>query len=90
MIGFYSFIRQSFNWKKGKYSLIIEIESPDKYSIIGNKYEFSIDSTDITDLDKNKENIEIYYKNDLNSRLDEAYVFQKINWNWIYPNIKQV
>lgn len=77
----YSYIKHSFSWKQGKYEAIIEIESPEKFNLIDNRYSFSLTSIDIEDLDKNKEQIERSYEN---LKEDES---NKVVWNWRSPTL---
>ncbi|NQY06434.1 MAG: hypothetical protein HRT68_09710 [Flavobacteriaceae bacterium] len=77
----FSYIKHSFSWKQGQYEAIVEIESPEKFNLIDNRYSFSLTSIDIEDLDKNKEKIDKSY-DPLNE--DES---NKVVWNWRNPTL---
>ncbi|OQX90663.1 MAG: hypothetical protein B6D58_09755, partial [candidate division Zixibacteria bacterium 4484_95] len=51
----YSFIKHWFNWKQGEYTLIFEVDSPEKFILKDNVYEFSLNPLTIELLEANKE-----------------------------------
>ena len=59
MTDLYSFNKHAFPWKQGKYTVSIEIQSPERFSLVGNRREFSLTSIDIEKLEKNKEQLEL-------------------------------
>lgn len=83
-----SFIKQSFYWKVGTYTVTIEVESPEEFSIVDNTFNFSLTPLDIEDLEKNKECIEHDYKNMIVPQSDE--VFKKVEWQWKNPAIQKI
>ncbi len=84
----FSYIKQRFNWKAGKYTIIFEIESSDNFKLTDNKYSFSLTALDIELLEKNKELIELSYENILKSVIQE-YKMHTIIWNWRNPILKK-
>ena len=81
----FSFIKQSFWWKIGKYSLEFIISSPEKFTLFDNKYEFELTSFDIDNLEKNKDFIEQLINIIGKSVTDHEYKPEEINWNWRNP-----
>ena len=81
----YSYIKQAFSWKTGTYKVKYEIESPDKFNLVGNNYEFSLTPLDIEDLEKNREIIEQEYINSFVSEKHEKH--KEVSWKWVYPSI---
>lgn len=82
-----SFIKQSFYWKVGTYTVTIEVESPEKFEIIDNTYSFSLSPLDIQDLEKNREFIEHDYKNILVPQTKEE--FKPVQWHWKNPSLQK-
>ncbi len=80
----YSFIKQSFNWKTGQYSVSFELDSPEKFELLDHQYTFSLNPMDIEALENNKELIEVYYKNIFISP-NEVKETPPIEWNWRNP-----
>ena len=81
----YNYIKHAFNWKAGRYKVEYLIESPEKFTLLDNMYEFSLLPIDIEQLDKNKEYIKQEF---VNSFTSEGHVARKnIIWNWRYPAI---
>lgn len=81
----YNYIKHAFSWKTGNYRVVYEIESPDKYNLVGNEYEFNLTPIDIEELEKNKEIVEQDYINMLVNKEHEEY--KKIYWKWRNPSI---
>jgi len=50
----YSFIKHWFNWKQGKYTLTFELDSPKKFEIIDNTYEFTLNPLNIELLEQQR------------------------------------
>lgn len=88
MTDLYNFIKHSFSWKAGRYITSIELESPESFNLVDNKYEFTLTPIDIEQLDKNKQNIELDYKNLMVEYKEEE--FKKIFWNWSNPVLKKL
>jgi hypothetical protein len=85
----FEYIKQSFSWKTGSYEVLIEVDSPSKFTISDNKYSFVLTPIDIQQLEKNKDFIEQYYKNILVPPTDDEY--KSMTWNWRNPTLnKQV
>jgi len=82
-----SFIKQSFYWKVGTYTVTVEVESPEDFNIVDNEYSFSLTPLDIEDLEKNKEFIEHDYKNILVPQSEEEY--KTVEWQWKNPTLQQ-
>lgn len=85
----YSFIKHWFNWKQGKYTLIFEVGSPEKFVLKDNVYEFSLNPLTIELLEANKELIHLAYEDQLKI-VTEGYKPHRINWNWTNPALKKV
>lgn len=85
MQNLFSFTKQAFSWKSGRYSVTIEIDSSEEFKIIDNKYNFSLTPVDIEELMKNKDCIEHEYKNQLVPQSETE--FRPVNWNWRNPTL---
>jgi len=81
----FTFCEQSICWKRGTYKIIFELESPEKFDLIDNEYEFTLLSSDIVSLEKNKNYIEQFYANEILPEED----FKKVNWNWCTLKIQK-
>lgn len=88
MTDLYNFIKHSFSWKAGKYFATIELSSPERFEIVDNKYEFILTPIDIEELDKNKQNIELDYKNTMVEQNADEY--KKAVWNWRNPTLRKL
>ncbi|QCU90933.1 hypothetical protein [Thiomicrorhabdus sediminis] len=88
MTDLYSFIKQSFSWKTGRYTATIELHSPEEFKLVDNQYEFILTPIDIERLEKNKQNIELDYKNNFVPQNDKE--FKKVDWNWCNPTLKKL
>ena len=87
MTELYSFNKQAFLWKQGKYSIIIEMQSPTAFKIFDNKAEFNLTSQDVERLEKNKDYLEQDYKLMLAAKDDDDIDF---NWQWRYPGLTKI
>ena len=85
----YSFIKHWFNWKQGKYTLTFEIESPEKFVLKDNIYEFSLNPLTIEMLEANKDLVPLSYEDQFKFGI-EGYQPHKINWNWVNPILKKM
>lgn len=82
----FSYIRQAFSWKAGTYLVTIELESPEKFKIVDNNYEFILTPADIEEIAKNKNEIEHEYRNILVPQGDQ---YEPVKWNWRNPVLKK-
>ena len=83
MVDLYSYMKQSLIWKTGKYIATLEVESPEEFNLIDNKYEFSLSAIDIEFFEKNKGQIEQSFES---LKEDES---NKVAWNWRNPSLKK-
>ncbi len=88
MTRLYSFIKQWFNWKQGKYTLTFEIDSPEKFRLKDNLYKFTLNPLNIEQLESNKDLIQLSYEDLLKSSI-EGYKPHNINWNWVNPKLEK-
>ena len=84
-IDVYNYIKHAFSWKSGKYTVVFELESPEKFNIVDNEYEFTLMAMDIEELERNKLSIEQDYMNTFIQTEDPAY--REVRWNWRNPSI---
>jgi hypothetical protein len=84
----YSFIKQWFNWEKGKYYVKYHIESPDKFILKDYSYNFELTAIDIDALEKNKDLIEFAYEDLLKMNV-QGYSPKEPFFNWRNPKIKK-
>lgn len=84
-IDVYNYIKHAFTWKSGKYKVAFELESPESFNLVDNKYEFMLTPMDIEELEKNKNLIEQDYVNSFVAIDNEAY--KQVHWNWRNPSI---
>lgn len=85
MTDLYKYMGQSFNWKKGKYTVVFEMSSPERFRLLDNVYHFELTTIDIEALEKNKETIDKEYENEVSTGPDGSAP-NAIQWNWRYPN----
>jgi len=85
-----TFITHWFNWKQGEYKIIFEVHSPEKFKIIDNEYKFHLSPLDIEVLEKNKDLIELSFKEELNTIFIKDYKPKNLIWNWRNPIIKKI
>jgi len=83
MVDLYNYMKQSLIWKTGNYVATIEVDSPEEFVLIDNKYEFSLSAIDIEFFEKNKAQIERSFES---LKEDKS---NKVNWHWRNPNIKK-
>ncbi|HAR62094.1 MAG TPA: hypothetical protein DCS13_01370 [Candidatus Margulisbacteria bacterium] len=76
----YVFIKQSFNWKMGMYSIRFDVDSTEKIILEDNLYSFELTQLDIENIEKNKDLIERSYE-----PTTEANNNEQINWVWLNP-----
>lgn len=84
MTELYNFNKHSFSWKEGRYKAIIEVQSPEKFTLIDNVREFILTPIDIEMLEKNKDQLEIDYKSMVLGYDEEA---EKAQWQWCNPTL---
>jgi len=83
-----NFVKHSFSWKAGVYTFTIEVQSPEQFKLVDNRYQFTLTPVDIEELEKNKNEIEHDYKYQMVPQDDEEYT--KVNWNWRYPSLRKL
>lgn len=83
MLDVYNYIKQAFSWKAGKYEVVFHIESPDKFKLVDNEYEFNLTPIDIEELEKNKNNLKQDHINIFVG--DEHEKYKDVAWNWKNP-----
>ena len=84
-----TFINQSFCWTQGKYELEFIIKSPEKFTLVDNKYNFELTPVDIENLENNKENIEKFIELIGKSTSNPEHKAEDLNWKWCYPVIQK-
>lgn len=84
-----TFIKQWFNWKQGKYSVAFDMESPDKFVLKDNTYEFYLNPLNIESLELNKNLIILSYEDMFKFDIED-YKPHKPVWHWVNPVIKKV
>jgi hypothetical protein len=88
MADVYSNVKQAFSWKAGNYSVRFVLESPEKFEVSDDRYEFSLTPVDIEQLEENKKNIEQSYANEINPPTNAGKP-EPIRWNWSYPDLRK-
>lgn len=83
-----SFVKHWFGWKQGKYTLTLEVESPERFKIKDNVHEFSLNALDIEGLEANKGMIESSYEDQMKAGV-EGYSPKRPIWNWTYPVLRK-
>lgn len=84
MTDLYSFNKHAFPWKQGKYTVTIEIQSPEKFIITDNIRDFVLTPLDVEELEKNKDFLELDYKRILTGINAED---KQIKWFWRNPEL---
>ena len=84
----YSYIKQSFSWRPGKYKVIFDLSSSEEFSLVDNKYEFTLTPIDIEELERNKDSIR---QSCINTFVTgDSPDYKNISWNWRYPSIRKL
>lgn len=84
MTELYSFIKHAFPWKEGKYSLSIDIQSPEEFVIVDNHRDFLLTHLDIEELSKNNDLIEKEYRRQL---IGLSKNEDDVIWQWRNPSL---
>lgn len=82
----YSYIKQSFSWKTGTYSVEFQLESPEPFSLVQQSYKFSLSPIDIQQIEKNKALIEKFYESQVGQTDSEQ---ERLVWNWRHPAFRR-
>lgn len=82
-VGFYN---QIFDWKLGKYTATVTTSLKGENKKYNNKFEFSLNTTEVEKLEANKESCKVGLRNTILSQ--EEYV--DIIWNWANPRISTI
>lgn len=82
MTDLYSFNKHAFPWKQGRYTVTIEMQSPEKFKVVDNVREFDLTPVDIERLEKNKDQLEIDYKRIVVGIFEED---EEVDWQWCSP-----
>lgn len=82
MTDLYIFAKHAFPWKQGKYTVTIEMQSPERFSLVGNQRQFSLTSADIEKLEKNKDQLELDYRRIVVGMNEEDATAV---WQWCNP-----
>ena len=85
MVDLFSYIKHSFAWKSGTYEAVIELESPEKFNLVDNRYKFTLTPIDVEELEKNKAQIEISYGKKAETEGEGEEI--KAAWNWRNPTL---
>jgi hypothetical protein len=84
MTELYSFNKHAFAWKPGKYSMSIEMQSPEQFNLTDNIREFTLSPLDIERMEKNKDLLEADYRR-ITTGSEE-----KIAWQWCNPSLAKL
>jgi hypothetical protein len=82
MTELYNFNKHAFNWKQGKYEAVIEVQSPERFTLVDNVREFILLPIDIENLEKNKEQLEVDYKGMMLGYGEDS---EGAQWQWLNP-----
>lgn len=83
MVELYNFTKHAYSWKPGKYKFVIEIKSPEKFSITDNVLEFNLSPIAIENLHSNKALLEVDYRRSVLGGVDPT------NWQWENPALSK-
>lgn len=86
MTDLYAYIKRSFSWKQGHYTLTFEIDSPQSFRIVGESYAFSLSAVDIEEIEKNLAQVEPSYRDAVMPKKEDEGE-PKIVWTWRYPRL---
>lgn len=84
MTDLYSFNKHAFSWKEGKYSMVIEVQSPEKFKLFDNRREFLLTHLDIEALSKNRDFLEADYRRILAGLNEDE---ETVSWQWRSPTL---
>ena len=88
MADVYSCVKQGFSWKAGNYTVQFVLESPEKFEVSDDRYEFSLSPVEIEHLEANKRCIEQSYANEINPPEGEEKP-EPVAWNWSNPDMRR-
>ncbi len=78
------FQKSSFRWKKGRYELMFNIQSPNRYKMTKTKFVFNLTQHDADALRTNLDHIRTNYRQTLLTNV-EGYKYETIPWVWRNP-----
>jgi hypothetical protein len=81
MTELYSFNKHAFAWKSGKYTVSIEMQSPEHFDLVDNVREFNLTPLDVEKMEKNKDLLELDYKRIITGSEE------KFAWQWCNPTL---
>ncbi len=87
MTDLYSFNKHSFPWKQGVYTLTIEMQSPEDFMVVDNKFQFQLTPIDIEKLEKNKDQIQSDYRRMVIGLSDGE---SGVTWQWCNPLLVKI
>jgi hypothetical protein len=82
------FIKRWPSWKQGKYKIIFDVESPEKFYLEDNVYHFELDPLSVDSLEANKNLIHLSIEDQINFNTKD-YQAHLPNWNWVNPTLKK-
>ncbi len=82
MTELYSFNKHAFPWKPGKYTVTIEIQSPENFTLVDNVREFSLTPIEVEKLELNKDQLEVDYRGMIVGANEDE---DMANWQWCNP-----
>ena len=82
MTDLYAYIKRSFSWEQGAYTLTFEIDSPQSFRVVGDVYTFTLGAVDIEELEKNTAQLERDYRERFIPRKEDE---PALVWVWRYP-----
>ncbi len=83
------FFKSNFNWQAGKYEVVFDLQSPNKFKYEKEKYVFTLNQQDIDDLMKNIDNAKTELRDGMMLRIMPKYEVKPINWVWKNPELQK-
>jgi hypothetical protein len=90
MSDLYSFIKHEFPWKPGSYRVLIQIESPEVFDVVGTEYQFVLSPLFVQRLHENLDQIETYYAAEVFPKDDAGEKSPLARWDWVYPEMRAI
>jgi hypothetical protein len=81
------FYKSQFCWRNGKYKVSFKIETPERFKLIDNNFQFELKQYDIDRLSLNNDNIKLDYSEIIKSN-QEDYEMKTVPWVWRNVKLK--
>ncbi|MFA5291826.1 MAG: hypothetical protein WC496_02185 [Phycisphaerae bacterium] len=78
-----------FIWREGKYTVVFDFQSPNKFNYKKSEYIFKLSQDDIDELKKNIDNTKLSLIQTAKRDIFKNYKSEEITWVWKYPELQK-